>query len=78
MLGVLRLLLHYLKDGTVHILRLIIPATPRKLLSKAYPSNLLRPQYDILSDLIPELPNRVVVSRSGDVGGTQRDLLCSV
>jgi len=46
-------------------------------MSKAYPSNLLRPQYDILSDLIPE-PKSGGRPREVEMGGTQRDLLCSV
>ena len=32
----------------------LVHSTEKATLVKAYPSNLLRPQYDILSDLIPE------------------------
>jgi len=71
----LRLLLHYLKDGTVHIPPNHYLSAAESYMSKAYPSNLLRPQYDILSDLIPEPKSG---GRPREVEMWARDLLCSV
>jgi len=45
-------------------------------MSKAYPSNLLRPQYDILSDLIPEPKSGVLVKWRCGRYSTRSSMFC--